>query len=168
MFRNPLLVSLFLGFFSSIAHCGEVSPLVGKPAPDFSLLDLDGKKVRLGDLKGRTVVLLFWAAWCPPSVKSLPVVLDIVKKEKVLCYAPDYKETVQDIQKFQKGNGLTFRVLMDTYGAVSQSYQTSIIPETVVIDKAGIIRAVHVGYDDSLKAELTRELAALERVAGKN
>jgi peroxiredoxin len=141
-----------------------VHPLVGKMAPDFQLKDLDGKDVSLASLRGKIVVLDFWATWCPPCVKSLPIVSEVtasLKDRGVLFYAVNLREKPEQISTFQKDKELAFPVLLDADGAIATLYQAKGIPQSVLIDKDGKIQAIHVGYRPDLKEKLTSQLNAM-------
>lgn len=151
-------------FFTRPPH-----PLVGKMAPDFHLNDLAGKTVTLSSLRGKVVVLDFWATWCPPCVASLPVVTAVTgdrQAQGVVFFAINQKESADQARNFQKEKNLDFPVLLDSDGKVGELYQAHAIPESVVIDQEGKIEAVHVGYDANLKGKLGRQLDDL--IAGKS
>lgn len=142
----------------------KVSPLVGQVAPDFSLKDLGGAEVKLSSLRGKVVVIDFWATWCPPCVRSLPVLIEVTKAfqdQGVVFYAINAREDAAKIQEFLKSKELNLPTLLDADGAVMKLYGVQSIPQSVVIDKEGIIRGVHVGFSPDLKSKLTSELEAL-------
>jgi peroxiredoxin len=144
-------------------------PLTGKSAPDFELNDLDGKPVKLSALRGKIVVLDFWATWCGPCVASLPMELPIAasfKDKGVLFYGVNMMEKADTIRQFQQAKSLPFPVLLDTKGDVAHLYAATSIPQLVLIDKDGKIQAVHVGYQANIKKVLTRQLN--DMLAGKD
>ena len=140
------------------------SSLVGKAAPNVPLNLLGGGKLNLPDMKGDVVVLDFWATWCAPCLNALPVTSEVAQayKEKGVHYfSIDQEETPEQIEKFMKQHNWSFPVALDETGKLSTAYGIEGIPFTVVIDKDGIVRNVHVGMAPNLKAELSREIEGL-------
>lgn len=133
------------------AASGEASELVGKPAVDFELRGLDGKMIKLSDMRGRVVVLDFWASWCGPCRKSLPVIQRIADdfgNESFSFYAINVDEEPNVVQGSAIVLGISNNCLLDPKGTISKAYGASAIPYTVVIDKEGIVRRVFVGAND--------------------
>ncbi|MFN8741250.1 MAG: TlpA family protein disulfide reductase [Pirellula sp.] len=133
------------------AASGEASELVGKPAVDFELKALDGKVINLSALRGRVVVLDFWASWCGPCRKSLPVIQRIAEdfgNEAFSFYAVNVDEEPNVVQGSAIVLGISNNCLLDPKGTISKAYGASAIPYTVVIDKEGIVRRVFVGAND--------------------
>ena len=118
-------------------------PEEGKPAPDFTLVDLAGQKTRLSDLKGKVVLVNFWATWCPPCREEIPSMADLNrimagKPFRMLAISIDQggKEAVES---FFRQSKTILPALLDTDGAVSKLYGTTGVPETFVIDRKGVI-----------------------------
>ncbi len=133
---------------AAAAGPGDAAALEGKPAPAFELEGLDGKKVKLEDLKGSVVVLDFWATWCPPCVKGMPILDKVAKERKdkgLKVYAINVEEDKETIEAFMKERKLELSVLLDPEGETGKAYGASAIPETVIIGKDGTVKKVMVG-----------------------
>lgn len=166
-FKPPLGAQLVDDLFPHKAE--PPHPLIGKPAPDFELAGLDGKTVKLSSLKGKIVVLDFWATWCGPCVAALPIVSEVTSSFKdrgVVFYAVNLGQKAEDIAAFQKEKDIVFPVLLDAKEDIAKLYLAKAIPQTVLIDKSGKIQAVHIGFQANLKKELTQQLG--DMVAGKD
>jgi peroxiredoxin len=139
---------------------GEEEPhaLLEKEAPDFELPLLDGETVSMADYRGKQVVMLdFWATWCPPCRRGLPVMqelADAYKDEGLVFFAINQRENEETVSKFMEKEELSFQVLLDKKGAVGDSYGVEGIPQTVLIGKDGIVKVVHVGFSPGMEKEL--------------
>lgn len=145
---------------------------VGKPAPDFSLADLNDKPYRLSDFRGRVVFLNFWATWCKPCREEMPS-MEILNKnfEKdglvVLAVSIDRVTTSKDIPPFVKGLNLTFPVLIDSWGRTDKPYKRMGVPETFIIDQQGIIQEIIIGPRDWTRIDNLQILTKLLNVTPK-
>ncbi|MDO9027229.1 MAG: redoxin domain-containing protein [bacterium] len=150
------------------ADSTSAATVVGRPAPEFSLPDLDGAMYKLSDHRGKVVVLDFWATWCQPCKLSLPLVdkAFLASQDKgVLFFAVNLEGTDKKdlVKSFWDQKGYGFPVLMGGMmgNGIDKVYQITGIPTTFVVDKAGIIRYRHIGYRQNLDQLLTREIEEL-------
>lgn len=143
----PLLVLLAYGF--RLKPRDIPSPLVGRPAAAFALTTFDGQPLSLESLRGKVVVLNFWASWCNPACYEEAPVLErgwrAFKAQDVVVVGIDIQDTVEAAQKFMRQFSLTFPNARDLTGKVSIDYGVYGVPETFFIDRQGRIRAKHVG-----------------------
>ncbi len=120
---------------------------VGKPAPDIEVMSLDGKKTRLSSLKGRTVLLDFWATWCGPCRQTLPETQQTYnatdRKDLVVLAITD--ESAEKVKPFAKEAKLDLPWQLDPRQDAMRAFGASSLPTFVVIDKSGLIAAYVVG-----------------------
>jgi peroxiredoxin len=120
----------------------KASSLVGKPAPDLVLRDLDGKQTRLSDSRGRVVLLVFWATWCPPCRSEMPNLAKLQReaaeggKEEVVLVAQD---SPAKVRSFLKAKKLEAKCLVDESGAVFERFGAQYIPKAFVIGQDGTV-----------------------------
>jgi thiol-disulfide isomerase/thioredoxin len=144
----------------------DTTSLAGQPAPEFNLQSLDGSPIALSQLKGNVVVLDFWATWCPPCRKSLPHLQHIsqdsdLRQKGLRVISVNVRETKDKVQEFLKQNGYGFAVALDSDGATSQKYLVQGIPTTIVVDGAGVINRVFVGFGDQSEGQLDAAIRGL-------
>jgi peroxiredoxin len=134
----------------------------GSPAPDFVLKNLEGQDVTLSGLRGRPVMLNFWATWCGPCRHEMPFLQQVFEDEAwaergLVILAVNLGESPASVMGFVEDNGLTFPVLLDARQSVAQDYNIRSIPTTFFISGDGIIKGWQIGsFTD--KAEIDRNL----------
>jgi len=134
---------------------GGDSPLIGQ-SPKLTLSMLDGKKLKLESIKGKVVVLDFWATWCGPCVKSLPgikKVIDSYPDSSVSLITINQNESKQKIKSFLEKRKLDLKVALDD-GEISEKFNVEAIPQTVVIGPEGKIQFVKVGASNDMEKKL--------------
>ncbi|MBP1924693.1 peroxiredoxin [Sedimentibacter acidaminivorans] len=117
-------------------------------APDFELKSLDGTITKLSDLKGKNVIINFWATWCDFCIAEMPdlqKLQDEYKDEDLLILAVNVGETKEEVEKFIEENNLNLTILLDKDGVVSNSYGVSSFPSTLAVNKDGEVVVGHVG-----------------------
>ena len=129
---------------------GAASPAAGQAAPDFVLQEHGtGRLVRLSDYRGKTVVLNFWATWCPPCVAEMPELQALHASHAaagdLVVLAVDVEEPPAAVEEFKQQRTLTMPVLSDRTGAVRRHYGLPGLPGTFFIDRDGVVRAKVLG-----------------------
>ncbi len=155
-----LLVVLFKGFGRD-PHAVPFM-LEGKPAPQFELAPWDGgKKISLASLKGKPVVINFWATWCGPCKMEHPVIEWGARQfgRDAVFLGVAHEDTEENVRKYLAQAGSGFPQLNDPQSAMAVDYGLAGVPETYFIDKNGIIRGKHIGpIDTESLAERIRSL----------
>jgi thiol-disulfide isomerase/thioredoxin len=156
-----LVTVLIVGAIGAVAY-GRLQPraaadrppdvTVGSMAPDFALPDaLTGAPVRLSDLRGRTVIVNFWATWCGPCRFELPALEEAYRNggagtsADFVVLAVNVRETGGEIATFRESLEMTFPVLLDRAGTTFAAYGGEVLPQTYFIDRNGVVRARHIG-----------------------
>lgn len=123
------------------------TPWYGKPAPDFALTDLDGKEHKLSDYKGKKVLLVFWAIWCPPCLREIPDLIELretVSEDKLAMLAIS-NEKPNLVKSFVAQANINYTVLLDK-GTLPRPYNTiNAIPSSFFIDTEGKIKLATSG-----------------------
>ena len=152
-FLIPLALFLALAGFLAVGlnrDPREVpSPLVGRPAPEFSLPKLaapDGGRFSPADMKGQVWMLNVWASWCVSCLQEHPVLMELAKRDLVPLVGLDYKDPSEDAVRWLAKHGNPYLLsVVDRDGRVGIDYGVYGVPETYVIDKAGMIRFKQIG-----------------------
>lgn len=138
---------------------GELAPeleVVGSDGSTAPLLDLDGRPVRLADLRGRGVWLNFWASWCPPCQAETPILRDVAaayaERGLVLVGISVQETTIDDVRAYARRYQLGYVVAADLTGDVFRRYRIFALPTQVFIDPAGRIRRIVNGPVDAASA----------------
>jgi peroxiredoxin len=137
---------------------------IGRAAPNFLLQTPDGGEVRLSDLRGKPVLVNFWASWCTPCRKEMPEIVrayDARKDEGLIVVAIDLQENDGQVREFASEYGMSFPVVIDRTGQVAEAWRIGGpiegIPSSYFIDVEGIVRARVFGPMDAGRIE--QELA---------
>jgi len=148
-----LFTGIALAYFVPDWEGAKVEPVTkkaakGQPAPDFALKDIDGKAWRLSDLKGKVILLNFWATWCDSCKEENPSFQKLIESQKenanFAAVTILYNDSAQNALAYMKNNNLRFNVLMDDR-KTSVDYGITGVPETFLISKKGIVTNKIIG-----------------------
>ena len=126
----------------------ETAPRNGFLAPDFTLTTLEGTRVRLSDLRGKPVLINFWASWCGPCRAEMPHIqaaFEAHTDDGLIVLGVDQLESPPLVARFVNDFGLTFPIPLDSDGKVSTAYQARALPTSFFVDRDGVIRGSFIG-----------------------
>ncbi|HEY9732145.1 MAG TPA: TlpA disulfide reductase family protein [Drouetiella sp.] len=135
--------------------------LVGRAAPGFSVRTAGGGNFNLKRERKKIVVMEFWATWCAPCVRALPVLDEVSRNfsdKNVEFIAMNLKEEEKRVCEFLADKALSVRVGIDTTGKVANLYHVSGVPQTVIIGRDGVVKAVYVGAGSEIKEQVSKVL----------
>jgi len=153
-----LLTVLLAGCYS-----GSRPPHIGSNAPDFTVQDSD-RKITLSELRGKVVVLNFWATWCAPCIEELPSLVNLQQKMSnkgitVLAVSVDQDESLY--RRFVQDHNVNLLTVRDANQKSNNLYGTFKFPETYIIDRNGVMRRKFIGPVDWATPEVVDFLSKL-------
>lgn len=164
--RRLLLIAFTL-FFSLPLIAQSGGEITGRQAPNFKLVNLDGKYVELNKEAGNGPILLsFWATWCKPCLEEMAEYNKIYEQYKdkgfsLLAISTDNEKSVAKVKPYIKSKGYNFSVLFDTNSEVARKYYAQQMPYTILIDKSGNIVYSHLGYMKGDEQKVEKLIAEL-------
>lgn len=124
------------------------APKIGGPAPAFSLRRVDGTgEIALASLRGKPVVINFWASWCEPckgEAKMLEQAFNQYRSQGVVFLGVDYHDVASDARTFLSHHGITYPTVQDGSGMVGDKYGLTGVPETYFVDRTGKLVGFHI------------------------
>lgn len=165
---SSTLFLLTLGVYGQNSSAAQASAdpdiiKVGQKAPEFSFIDETGKTVNLSDLKGRVVMINFFATWCGPCNAELPVLQEMVWKKhkdnpnfRLLILGREH--TQAEVNKFKKSKKFQFPMYADEGRKVFSKFAVSQIPRNYIIDKEGTVVYASMGFEKKEFEELVKFL----------
>jgi len=142
------------------------SELEGHPAPDFALKSSTGENLRLSEYRGDVVMINFWATWCGPCRQEMPLLDELYNRYERVGFNllgvnidDDSRRAMQMIEDL----GISFPVLFDAQKEVSKLYNVEAMPVTVLVDREGNVRYVHLGYKPGYEDKYLDQVRSLLR-----
>jgi cytochrome c biogenesis protein CcmG/thiol:disulfide interchange protein DsbE len=144
------VVGVFWALLTGDATRDPIEP--GLPAPGFSLLILGGDaSLSLESLRGKVVLLNFWATWCKPCEDEMPAMENLYRAigpQEFELIAVSVDDDPRVVEEFRARLGLTFPILLDPQKRVADAYQSHRFPESYLIDREGVLVARYIGPRD--------------------
>lgn len=143
--------AIYQGNSSEPQRIGAIE--TGTIAPEFTAVNSAGEQVKLSDYRGKVVMINFWASWCTPCVREMPMINQIAQtyQEDVQTLFVNVGEAKGTIREFMNKQQFDFPVIIDVTGKVSGLYRITGLPATMIIDQEGIFRHILLG-------ELTKDI----------
>lgn len=117
--------------------------MIGLPAPDFTLTDMQGQQVSLSQFRGKIVILNFWATWCPPCVEEMPSMEQLYREFKdkdLVVLAVNVESSGQEaVSEFLAKKSYSFKILLDPDAEIQNTYGVFRLPESFLIDRNGVV-----------------------------
>lgn len=162
--KTLTLIGFTLMFSTSVTYAAS-EKLSGKAA-NFTLKSRTGKNIKLSELRGEVVMLNFWASWCGPCRKEMPLLEKIHKKYKKLGFTllgVNVEQDTRAAKRYLKDVKVSFPVLFDPANKTSKLYNVSAMPTTILIDRNGNKRFLHKGYKAGYENHYKKEIKKLLR-----
>ena len=164
MKRRTLVSAAALAGFAPLLRAAALTEWKGRPAaPPTDLLTPDGAPLSLASLRGKVVLVTFWATWCEPCVTEMPSMQTLRDRlaPRFEVLGINYQEGPQKINAFIEAMGIRFPIVRDTDGAVAKAWGARIFPSSYVVDRSGNVKHAMVGAADWTSANLVATIREL-------
>jgi peroxiredoxin len=155
-----------LGMILAMPLAATAAPedIQGREAPDFVLKTLEQSNLRLSEFRGEVVLLNFWASWCGACRQAMPALNDIYEKYRhvgLVMLSVNLDEEAHRAHDMASSLKIRFPVLLDDRKIASQAFKVDNMPLTVLIDREGVVRFTHVGYNAGDESKILAPLRKL-------
>jgi len=136
----------------------------GDRAPELGLADLEGNRISIASLRGKVVVVDFWATWCEPCREELPVLNRLYREHQddgLVVVGVSVDNSADNVREFLREMPLQFPIVHDEGHQIAGRYGPSQMPTSYIIDRRGVVRYVHGGYRAEDAARIQREIRTL-------
>lgn len=163
--------SAFIRFITAVTACaGLTSNVVAETiqgaAPDFTLKSQRGDNLKLSELRGKVVLINFWASWCGPCRQEMPVLDELYRHYRPLDFTVlgvNVEQNSDTAKSLLKDVAVSFPILFDDENKVSKMYNIKGMPSTILVDRDGNVRYMHMGYQPGAEADYQTQIRALVR-----
>lgn len=149
MSRKPYAIKFLVALVCLMLVSSLQAVTLDKAAPDFTLRSLKHNNVKLSEQAGNVVLLNFWASWCAPCRQEMPLLNELHNKYKALGFSVigvNVEQETELAKSFISSYPVDFPILFDDSNKASKLYDVSAMPTTVIIDRNGVVRHLHKGY----------------------
>jgi len=162
--RMILKGGLILTALLSVAVASAAPPKANEPAPDFALKTFSGVNMRLSEMRGDVVLLNFWASWCRSCRSEIPRIAELIgslERDDLHVVGVTIDEDTAQARRASQELGVNYPTLMDDTNRIAKLYDLPTLPVTVLIDRHGVLRYFHAGYENGDEALYLQEVNAL-------
>lgn len=139
---------------------------IGQVAPDFTLKSTEGKNLNLVEQRGQIIIINFWASWCGPCRKEMPMLQSLQEKYNSLgvsVWGINVEQENQAGRDFLADLELSFPIFFDSTNTISANYQVEAMPTTVIVDRSGKVRFIFQGYRNGYEQKYSKAIKQLIR-----
>jgi thiol-disulfide isomerase/thioredoxin len=150
--RFVLTCLLLLTLFGQESPRNRRASLIGKPAPSFAAVGLDGKTYSLDSLRGKPVLLDFFATWCSPCIESMPTVEKLKSEygpKGLIVLGVNVGESRGTVETFVRAHRISYPVIIDKESGIAAAYSITVYPTFVMIDSDGKIADFQTGFHEA-------------------
>jgi cytochrome c biogenesis protein CcmG, thiol:disulfide interchange protein DsbE len=157
-----ILLALLVARLATVGGSLPAAARIGDPAPPFTLTDLNGHRLSLGDLRGRPVIVNFWASWCGPCIEEMPLLKQASGEhasEGLAIVGIVFQDRAEAARAFAARIGANWPAAVDPGSSVANAYGVDAPPASFFINRSGIVAGRQIGQLSA--ADLERQLAAI-------